>query len=33
MDYLLKEMKISYTKPHKETVRIDFIFVIFCVAL
>jgi len=29
----MKEMKTLSTKPHEETLRIDFIFVILCVAL
>jgi hypothetical protein len=29
----MKKMKISSTKPHEETLRIDFIFVILRVAL
>jgi hypothetical protein len=29
----MKKMKISSTKSHEDTLRIDFIFVILCVAL
>jgi hypothetical protein len=29
----MKKMEISSAKPHEETLRIDFIFVIFRVAL